>query len=134
VASSSLPYARRMRRVGVGARVLLGVIRLVNGTGALLAPEPFGRRLGIEPAENPAASYVTRLFGVRTVMLGWELLQRDADVRRQALRVAPLIHASDTAAAIVAGATGRIPARTARLATAISATNTLLSLLARRSP
>ena len=39
----------RMSRVGEGARVLLGLIRLVNGTAAMVAPEPIGRRLGIEP-------------------------------------------------------------------------------------
>jgi hypothetical protein len=113
--------------------VLLGVIRLVNGTGALLAPEPFGRRLGIDPAANPAGSYVTRLFGVRTMLIGYDLLQRDPDARARALRVAPLIHVSDTAAAIVAGAAGKIPRKTAVTATAISATNTVLALAARRA-
>jgi hypothetical protein len=122
----------RMSRVGEGARVLLGLIRLVNGTGALLAPEPFGKRLGIEPADNPAASYVTRLFGVRTVLLGYDLLQRDPEARLRALRVAPLIHLTDTTAAIVAGAAGKIPRKTALTATAISATNTVLALTARR--
>jgi hypothetical protein len=120
-------------RTGEGARILLGLIRLVNGTGALLAPEPFGRRLGIEPAENPAASYVTRLFGARTVLLGYDLLQRDVEARQRALRVAPLIHVSDTLAAVVAGASGRIPRKTAVTATAISATNTVLALTARRA-
>ena len=67
----------RMSRVGEGARVLLGLIRLVNGTAAMVAPEPIGRRLGIEPEENPAASYVTRLFGIRTMLIGYDLLQRD---------------------------------------------------------
>ena len=121
----------RMSRVGESARVLLGLIRLVNGTAALLAPEPIGRRLGIEPAENPAASYVTRLFGIRTMLIGYDLLQRDEQVRRRALRIAPLIHASDTAVAIVAGAAGKIPPKAARTTTAISATNTVLALTAR---
>lgn len=114
------------------ARILLGLIRLANGTGSLLAPEPFGRRLGIEPEANPAASYVTRLFGVRTIVIGYELLQRHPEVRRRALRAALFVHATDTAAAIVAGATGRIPRKTAVTAGTISATNTLLALIARR--
>jgi len=119
-------------RVSDSARVVLGLIRLVNGTGSLLAPEPFGRRLGIEPAANPAASYVTRLFGVRTMLIGYDLLRRDEETRRRALRVAPLIHVSDTVAAVVAGASGRIPRKAAVAATAISATNTVLALVARR--
>jgi hypothetical protein len=123
----------RMSRVGEGARVLLGLIRLVNGTAAMVAPEPIGRRLGIEPEENPAASYVTRLFGIRTMLIGYDLLQRDPAIRERALRVAPLIHVSDTAVAIAAGAAGKIPRKAAMTTAAISTTNTVLALTARRS-
>ena len=123
---------RRGTRISESARTLLGLIRLVNGTGSLLAPDLFARRLGVEPEANPAASYITRLFGVRTMVIGYELLQRDEATRRRALRVATLIHASDTVAAMVAGRTGRIPRKAAAVATTISATNTLLALAARR--
>ena len=123
----------RVSVVGEGARVLLGLIRLVNGTAAMVAPEPIGRRLGIEPEENPAASYVTRLFGIRTMLIGYDLLQRDPAVRARALRVAPIIHLSDTAVAIAAGAAGKIPRKTAMTTAAISTTTTVLALAARRS-
>ena len=122
----------RRGRVSESARTLLGLIRLVNGTGSLLAPDMFARRIGVEPEANPAASYVTRLFGVRTMVIGYELLQRDEETRRRALRVATLIHASDTVAAMVAGGSGRIPRKAAVVATTISAANTLLALVARR--
>ena len=98
---------RRGTRTSESARTLLGLIRLANGTGSLIAPDLFARRLGVEPEANPAASYVTRLFGIRTMVIGYELLQRDEETRRRALRVATLIHASDTVAAMVAGGTGR---------------------------
>ena len=123
---------RRGSRTSESARTLLGLIRLANGTGSLFAPDLFARRLGVEPEANPAASYVTRLFGVRTMVIGYELLQRDEETRRRALRVATLIHASDTVAAMVAGGTGRIARKAAAVATTISATNTLLALVARR--
>jgi hypothetical protein len=123
----------RGTRVGEAARLALGSIRLVNGAGALLVPEAVGRKLGVDPDANPSAPYVTRLFGVRTVLLGYELLQRDERARRRALRVAPLIHASDTAAAIIAGWTGALPRRAAITAAVISSVNTVLALTARRS-
>ena len=127
-----IPAPRSGTRLSESARVMLGLIRLANGTGSLLAPEPFARRLGVEPEANPAASYITRLFGVRTMVIGYELLQRNPEVRRRAVRAALFVHATDTAAAIVAGATRRIPRKTAVTAGSISATNTVLALIARR--
>jgi hypothetical protein len=114
------------------ARVALGGIRLVNGAVALVAPEQFAKRVGVDPGENQPALYVMRLFGARTVLLGADLLRRDGPERAHALRVAPLVHVSDAAAAALAGATGQLPARAARAATAISTANVVLALLARR--
>jgi hypothetical protein len=70
------------------------------------------------------------MFGVRTVVIGIELLLPDGEVRRAAVRVAPVIHAADTASAAIAGLTRQVPPRPALVATAISATNTLLALSA----
>ena len=39
------------------APVLLGVIRLVNGVAAFFAPADTARRLGVDPAANPAPVY-----------------------------------------------------------------------------
>jgi hypothetical protein len=114
------------------ARLALAGIRLTNGTAALLAPAAFGRRLGVDPDAHPPALYVMRLFGVRTILIGADLLRRDPGARARALRVAPLVHASDTAAAVLAGRSGHLPSRAARAATAISALNLALALLARR--
>ena len=57
------------------------------------------RQAGVDPAANPAAPYVLRLFGVRTVLIGLELLRSDGAARRSALDRGVLIHASDTASA-----------------------------------
>jgi divalent metal cation (Fe/Co/Zn/Cd) transporter len=121
-----------MAGVAGTARVLLGSIRLVNGTAALLAPAAVGRRIGVDPEENPAAIYVMRLFGVRTILLGTALLRRDQDVRDEAVRIAHVVHVSDTLAAIAAGVTGQLPRKAARTAAIISGANVLLALLARR--
>ncbi|MEA2412232.1 MAG: hypothetical protein QOC77_2793 [Thermoleophilaceae bacterium] len=114
------------------AHVLLGLIRTVNGTAALLAPDAMARQAGVDPAANPAAPYVLRLFGVRTVLIGVELLRSSGEERRRALNRGVLIHASDTTSAALAGAAGQLPPSAARKAVAISTVNTLLALIARR--
>src|SRR3954468_7534019 len=114
------------------AHLLLGVIRTVNGTAALLAPDAMARQAGVDPAANPAAPYVLRLFGVRTVLIGVELLRSSGAERTRALNRGVLIHASDTCSAALAGAGGQLPRSAARKAVAISAVNTLLALVARR--
>jgi hypothetical protein len=107
------------------------MIRIANGSAALVAPTVLTRNLGVDRSDNQAIQYVFRMFGVRTVLIGLELLLPDGEVRAAAVRVAPAIHASDTASAAFAGLTRQIPARSAVIATSISALNTALALTAR---
>ena len=110
-------------------RTILGVVRLVNGTGALLAPKFMAKRFGVDAEANPSVIYIMRLFGVRTIILGLEfLILKDDDKIRDAVRAGVLIHASDTTAAIIAGATGQVPKKAAVMGTAISAVNTALAV------
>jgi hypothetical protein len=64
-------------------------------------------------------------------VIGADLLVRDREVRDHALRLALLIHASDVASAVVAGARRQVPFRSAATAAAISSVNTALALVAR---
>ena len=114
------------------ARVLLAGIRLANGGVALVAPSAFARRAGVDAETSPAALYALRLFGIRTVLIGAELLRRDPAARARALSVAPLIHVSDVASAAVAGAQKQLPAKAARTAVIVSSVNVVLALVARR--
>jgi hypothetical protein len=123
---------RNSRRLSDSARVALAAIRLFNGTASLVAPATMGRKLGVDPEQNRAALYVLRLFGVRTVLIGADLLASDPAVRARALRVAVLVHASDVAAAVIAGARRQLPPRAAATAAVISAGNVGLAVLARR--
>jgi len=112
------------------ARITLAGIRIANGSTALFAPSVLARQLGVEPRESQAVQYAFRLFGIRTLLLGVELLLPEGEVRTASLRVAPAIHASDTVSAALAGLTRQIPVRPAVTATAISAVNTVLALVA----
>jgi hypothetical protein len=113
-----------------GARIALAGIRLVNGTAALVAPGFLLRRLGLEPATNPGGYYAFRMFGIRTILIAAELLLWGAEQRAHAVRLAVLIHLSDTVSAAFAGLRREIPVRTAVQATAISAVNLVLAVLA----
>jgi hypothetical protein len=109
------------------ARIALATIRLVNGTMALLAPEAMLRRLGADPAANQVAVYPLRMFGIRTVVLGVDLLAGGSV--QQKGRVGVVIHATDAVSAITAGLRRQLPARVALVAAAISLTNTALAAI-----
>jgi hypothetical protein len=112
------------------ARITLAGIRLFNGVAALFVPATLARRLGVDPNANPAALYALRLFGVRTVLIGAQLLLRDGGMRAHSLRVAPAIHALDASAALIAGERGQLPRRAATTAAIISSVNTVLAIVA----
>lgn len=115
---------------GTGARYALAAIRGFNGTVALLAPGWLAERTGVDPKTSPAALYALRLFGVRTIYLAAELVFARGDHLRDALKVAPAIHASDAVSAFVAGRAGQLPPKSARMGTIISSVNFVLALLA----
>ena len=113
------------------ARVLLACIRLLNGGLALIVPGFLARQIGVDPDANPGIQYVFRMFGIRTVLLGLELLRPDSERRQVAMRQAVLIHASDTLAAFLASLSSNFP-KSGRGIVAISGVNTLLAILANR--
>ena len=78
--------------------------------------------------------YPFRMFGIRTILIGADLFATDPAVRRHAVRAAVVVHASDTLSAFMAGRSGALPRRAARTATAISAVNLVLALVANRAP
>ena len=123
----------RLRGVAVQdyARWLLAGIRLLNGGAALFAPGFLARRIGVDPDTNPGVTYVFRMFGIRTVLIGVELLVQTGDRRAEAVRRGVLIHASDTLAAFLATRSAHFP-KDGRLIVWISALNTALAVIASR--
>lgn len=108
---------------------VLGAIRLFYGATALLAPSQMARRLGVDPDANPAPVHPLRMFGIRTVLIGAELLFQGPETRVRSMRVAPLIHASDTTSAAISGLKRQLPPRVAVMTTLISGLNTVLAVL-----
>ena len=116
----------------VAARKALAAVRLFNGAAALLVPGLMLRRLGT-PAGERSGVYPFRLFGIRTVVIGSDLLLLRDDELQRATQLAVLIHACDTLSAATAGLRGDLPRKPAVAATMLSACNTGLALLANRS-
>jgi hypothetical protein len=115
---------------GARARQALAAIRIFNGAVALVAPQLLLRRLGTDPGRDPSGIYPMRMFGIRTVLIGADLLLLQGEERRRAARLAVLIHATDTVSAATAGLKGYLPPKVGVMTTAISATNTVLAVLA----
>jgi hypothetical protein len=114
------------------ARLALAAIRLTVGTTALFAPRMFARRLDVDPDAQPAILYVARMFGIRTIFIGADILVRDEALRNQALRAGVIIHISDATAAAIAGLRRQIPPRAAFMAMLLSSINATLAVIARR--
>ena len=112
------------------ARISLACIRIFNGTAALTAPRAFARRLGTDADADGSAVHIARMFGIRTILIGVDLLSPDPGIRRHAQKVALMIHVSDTISAASAGLSRQLPVRSAVFATGISAVNVVLAAIA----
>jgi hypothetical protein len=114
------------------ARKTLAAVRLFNGTSALFVPELLLRRLGADPEVDRSGGYPFRMFGIRTILLGADLLLLRGPERRRATRLAVVIHATDTISAATAGLRGDLPRKAAVVTTLISAGNTALAIISTR--
>ncbi|SFY43278.1 hypothetical protein OH786_00470 [Streptomyces atratus] len=108
----------------------LAGVRLFNGVTGLLTPTVLISRFDPGRELSPAAVYAFRLFGIRTILLGLDLLTNRGERLRADLREGVLIHGSDTATAAMLAIRGQVPPRTGALTTLISATNTILAATA----
>ncbi|WP_410644186.1 hypothetical protein [Amycolatopsis sp. lyj-346] len=113
------------------ARKALACVRIFNGAVGLFAPARMAASLGSAPGEDRRFGYPARMFGIRTLVLGTDLLLLKAGdpAARRMLRQAVLIHATDTAAAAYAGARGELQGKAAKFTVAISALNTVLAVV-----
>ncbi|HSV65720.1 MAG TPA: hypothetical protein VLJ59_07420 [Mycobacteriales bacterium] len=114
------------------ARKALATVRLANGTAGLLAPELLLRRLGADAQTGRFGIYPFRMFGIRTILIGADLLVLRGEERHRAVRLAVLIHATDTISAATAWVRGDLPRKAAVMATLISAGNTVLAIISTR--
>jgi hypothetical protein len=121
-----------MKVDAVRARKVLAVVRIVNGAAALFAPQFLLRRLGTDPDRDPSGVYPFRMFGIRTVLIGADLLLLTGEESRRATKLAVVIHATDTVSAATCLVKGYLPPKAGVVATLISGGNTVLAVIAAR--
>lgn len=121
-----------MRITGRQAATALVGLRLAVGAGAWLLPETTGSLFGIPAARNPGAPFLARLFGVRDVALGGLLATSKGATRTRLLQVGVAVDASDSVAAVVAGASRQLPAAGAALSALTAAAAAALGVVALR--
>lgn len=112
------------------ARAALMAGRVVVGGGTLVLPRRMGAVFGIDPADNPAVSYVGRLFGVRAVLQVVLLAGAAPDERARQIRWGLAVDLVDAAAAAAAGRNRDVSRRAAVLATAAALTEVALGVVA----
>src|SRR5205823_1971554 len=87
----------------------LAALRAAIGVGAYVAPNVTGRALGLDPAGNPQASFLGRLFGVRDLALGAGTLSSEGPARTRWVQLGVACDLADAGAAYLAARNGTIP-------------------------
>ena len=102
------------------ARRALMSLRTAVGWSSMVMPRLTLRIFGVNAAEQPGLVYVLRLFGIRDILMAYQLYQAQtvhstAEEMEEALRQGMAVEGIDTLSALVAGARGNISARTAAM-------------------
>ena len=88
-------------------RTTLSVLRSAVGVGAWVAPGLGGRLFGLGDANDDArAAAMTRLFGVRDLVLAQALRHPEPAVRREVLKANVVVDCIDVVAGLVAWRSG----------------------------
>jgi hypothetical protein len=87
----------------------IGTLRIAIGVSSWLTPNLAGKAFGLDPAGNPQAAFLGRLFGVRDIALGAGALQTSGQAQQQWLRVGMMCDLADAAAAYLATRNGTLP-------------------------
>jgi hypothetical protein len=93
----------------------LPALRVAVGAGAWATPNLAARLFGLDPKNNPQASYLGRLFGVRDVALAITATQSTGSSRRLAWQVGIACDLFDAAAAVLGARNGSLSRTTAVL-------------------
>ncbi len=112
------------------AKVTLMSLRSLIGVLGCLAPNLSAKLFGIDPARNPAAPYLGRLFAAREFALVAPLLSENDDVQRRSLHVGMAVDTADAAASVAAGMRGTLPKRAAVMTFLTAAAAVLLGWIA----
>lgn len=112
----------------------LAILRLIVGVLSYAFPKLTGKLFGIDPAGNPQAPYLARLFGIRDIALAIGTLQSTGEAQKHWLRAGLLCDVADTAAAVAGGKAGYLSTPTTLLLAAPAVAATGMGAAALKAP
>src|SRR3954469_6753064 len=98
----------------------LAGLRAAVGVGAWATPNVAGKMFGLDPARNPQASYLGRLFGVRDLALAAGALSTEGSEQRRWIQLGVACDLADAAAGYIAGRSGVLPKPAAVMVTGVA--------------
>ena len=110
----------------------LAALRLSVGVTSWLAPNFGGRLFGMEPAANPQAPYLGRLFGIRDAALAVGPLRAKKKAQDNWIELGIMCDAADVAAGLLGGGKGYLSPKTTAMVTAPAVAATALGIVALR--
>ncbi|MGY9072047.1 MAG: hypothetical protein ACKVHU_03760 [Acidimicrobiales bacterium] len=99
------------------ARRTLMSLRTLIGWSAMLMPRVLLRIFGVDPAAQPSTVHALRLFGIRDILMAYQLYQNQtihstADEMEETLRQGIAVDGIDAISGVAAGLRGDISLRT----------------------
>ncbi len=98
----------------------LAGLRAAVGVGAWATPNVSGKMFGLDPDNNPQASYLGRLFGVRDLALAAGTLSTEGAEQRRWIQLGVACDVADALAGYIAGRTGVLPKPAAVMVTGVA--------------
>ena len=106
-----------------GSRVLVGIVSFIAPGRAFIGA-------GLDPRHNPQLPFMTRMFGVRDLVLGAGALTTSGEDRRRWLQATVASDVGDAVAAVAGHRAGYMPTRGAVMLTLTAATGAALGIAA----
>jgi len=95
-------------------------LRAAVGVGAWATPNVAGKMFGLDPVNNPQASYLGRLFGARDLALAAGTLATEGSEQRRWIQIGLACDLADAVAGYIAGRTGVLPKPAAVMVTGVA--------------
>ena len=108
----------------------LSVLRVLIGLTSYLIPRAAAKPFGLDPAANPQAPYLARLFGVRDVALAVGTLSSNGQARRSWLLAGLACDLADVVSGLAGARAGYLPKSTGVLVSGTAAGAAALGVVA----
>jgi len=121
-----MPDSAQLRKILVGARLTLGLISFV-------LPRTMMNLFGLSSIRNPSGPYIARLFGVREMLMAYQLYQASDEELEEVLRQGIMVDGSDAIGAMLSLLRGEISFRTFLMLTTASGAGIAAGILSRET-